>query len=323
MKKVAAAGLACAAVVVGTSVADAAPVSPRVPLTWVALGDSYTAGVIPASGALLPEPDGRSGCERTVGAYPQVVAGALPDLSLTDVSCGNAQIKHIALEKQVPIGQGFPEPDPGGPFKPVPVQVDAVNTETDVVTVGVGGNTLGFGEILITCLFAGSGEGETPCKDHYGSGAVTDIDTRLEQLASEYTDMLKEIHIKAPDAKIFTVGYPSIIPDDVNNCTRDEDGSGREDQFGNIKSGDLDWLRISVLERLNDKIQEATTADGQAQFVDIYAGSKGHDVCAPTGEKWVEGLKTADGAWALVHPNASGQNHTGQRVTAALQSILP
>ncbi|MBC9719603.1 SGNH/GDSL hydrolase family protein [Streptomyces sp. TRM66268-LWL] len=321
-KRLMAAGAALAATVVGSGTASALPGSSAAVVDWVALGDSYTAGVIPASGAPIPEPGGRSGCERTTGAYPRVVAETLTDIALTDVSCGNAQIKHVVAERQVPIGQGFPEPDPEGPFNPVPIQLDAINASTDVVTVGIGGNTLGFGEILITCLVASGGESAAPCMDYYASGATTDIDTRLDQLAIEYAEMLKGIHAKAPDAMVFTVGYPSIIPNDVNTCSRDADGNGREDQFGNVKPGDLDWLRSSVLEKLNERIRDVSADDGRAQYVDVYSGSQGHDACAQADQKWVEGLKTADGDWALVHPNAGGQNHTGERVAAALQSEL-
>jgi hypothetical protein len=44
--------------------ANAAPASYQ----WVALGDSYTAGVIPAAGDTFEVP--RDGCERTDRSYP-------------------------------------------------------------------------------------------------------------------------------------------------------------------------------------------------------------------------------------------------------------
>ncbi|MEV0477994.1 hypothetical protein [Streptomyces prunicolor] len=127
---------------------------------WVALGDSYTAGVIPAAGDTFEVP--RDGCERTDRSYPQVIDRDLGGLfDLTNVSCGAATIEDITFNAQYPIGRrvpGFSE-DPDYPFPPAPPQSEAVGPGTDVITVGAGGNTLGFADILITCLQLGQGSG--------------------------------------------------------------------------------------------------------------------------------------------------------------------
>ncbi|GAA3296146.1 hypothetical protein GCM10020295_25100 [Streptomyces cinereospinus] len=83
---------------------------------WVALGDSYTAGVIPAAGDTFEVP--RDGCERTDRSYPQVIDRDLGSLfDLTNVSCGAAAIENVTFRAQEPIGRGLPgNPDPDYPF---------------------------------------------------------------------------------------------------------------------------------------------------------------------------------------------------------------
>ncbi len=168
-------------------------------LAWVALGDSYTAGAIAAAGQEFEQP--RDGCVRTTDSYPEVIARDLgPLISLKNVSCGNATIDNITTVGQFPIGHQIPgiSTDPDFPFPQVPVQLRAVNLNTRLVTVGVGGNTLGFGEILQTCLALGAQTGNrgTPCKDFFTRDTVGDepFDARFRDLGAEYDDMLFAIH---------------------------------------------------------------------------------------------------------------------------------
>lgn len=302
---------AMTAAILATAVAAPAQAAPQ-PLEWVALGDSYTAGAIDAAGPEYQTP--RDGCVRTTLSYPRVVEAELAEqVHLRNVSCGNATIANIAETQQVPIGHHLPpfSTDPDHPFKAVALQLDAVTPDTDVVTVGIGGNSLGFGEIIFTCVQLGIGsKGEgTPCKDQLGSG----IAARLERVSNEYEQMLTAIHGKAADARVITVGYPSIVPDDATTCRFDNLAD-----FSTVTPGDLDWLRTSVLEPLNTAIKSRATARGDA-YVDLYASSQGHSVCDKAdGGNWVEGLLDTSGRFALVHPNAKGHANAAARVKEAI-----
>ncbi|MER5619085.1 hypothetical protein [Streptomyces sp. NPDC002215] len=128
-------------------------------LSWVALGDSYTAGVIQATGNELEIP--RDGCARTTESYPEVIRRDFGSLvNLRNVSCGAATVKDIYETEQTPLGRPLPPAgtDPDAPFAPVAPQIDAVDPGTDLITVGAGGNTVGFGEILFRCLALGAEE---------------------------------------------------------------------------------------------------------------------------------------------------------------------
>ncbi|MGW1783763.1 SGNH/GDSL hydrolase family protein [Streptomyces sp. NPDC002143] len=283
---------------------------------WVALGDSYTAGVIPAAGDVFEYP--RDGCERTDQSYPQVIDRDFGSLiELTNVSCGAATIEDVTFRAQQPIGRnvpGFPE-DPDYPFPPVPPQSEAVEPGTDVITVGVGGNTLGFADILFKCLELGSGSGgvDTPCRD----ALAADIPGRLTKVSRDYDQMLAKLHERAPHAKILTVGYPTVIPQDTSKCRYND-----LQHFASITQGDLDWLRHDVLEPLNKAIEKSADTRDTATFVNLYDSTQNHSVC--DAGKWVEGIFDHDDRPALVHPNARGHRNAADHVASAiLNAITP
>ncbi|MFE1288748.1 SGNH/GDSL hydrolase family protein [Streptomyces sp. NPDC058751] len=282
---------------------------------WVALGDSYTAGVIQAAGDVFEFP--RNGCERTDRSYPQVIDRDLGSFfELTNVSCGAATIKDVTSNAQVPTGRGVPgNPDPESPFAPVPPQSDAVKSGTDVITVGVGGNTLGFGDLLFKCVELGQGSGGvgTPCKDELAAS----IPARLTKVGTEYDEMLAKLHEKGPHAKILAVGYPTIIPEDTSKCRYND-----IHQFLSITSGDLDWLRQDVLEPLNKTIEKSAGTQDSASFVNLYDSTENHSVC--DAGKWVEGILDSDNKLTLVHPNAKGHLNAADHVTSEmLNAIAP
>ncbi|MGW6007620.1 SGNH/GDSL hydrolase family protein [Streptomyces sp. NPDC055210] len=281
---------------------------------WVALGDSYTAGVVRAAGDTFEVP--RDGCERTDRSYPQVIDRDLGGLfELTNVSCGAATVENITDTPQNPIGRHLPpfSEDPDYPFPAVPPQSEAVGADTDVITVGVGGNSLGFAGFLTTCAqLGGENDGKgTPCKD----AMAADVPDRLKSVRDEYDRMLAVLHQRAPHAKILAVGYPTVVPQDASKCS-----FGDLTQFGTITQGDLAWLRQDVLEPLNKTIDDSTGTQDAAGFVDLYTSSRDHSVCDDT--KWVEGFVTLPDQLSLVHPNARGHRNAADHVEEAMLNTL-
>ncbi|MEU1409652.1 SGNH/GDSL hydrolase family protein [Streptomyces sp. NPDC005728] len=306
--------LGSAAALAAGALAPAQPASAAGTYDWVALGDSYTAGVIPAAGDTFEVP--RDGCERTDQSYPQVIDRDLGSLfDLTNVSCGAATIEDVTFRAQEPIGRHLPpfSEDPDYPFPPVPPQSEAVKPGTDVITVGAGGNTLGFAEILFRCLQLADGSGGvgTPCRDDLAG----DIPARLNKVSRDYDEMLTVLHERAPHAKILSVGYPTVIPKDTSKC-----GYNNWEQFGSITQGDLDWLRQDVLEPLNKVIEKSTGTQDAARFVDLYDSSQNHSVC--DSGKWVEGIITSPAQHSVVHPNARGHRNAADHVAAAMLDAI-
>ena len=92
---------------------------------YVALGDSYT-----AVGDLLQPSDGPLGCFRSTVNFPHDLASALHVADLVDASCGGAVTSDMTGPQSVIGGTN-------------PAQFDSLTPDTDLVTVGIGGNDIG------------------------------------------------------------------------------------------------------------------------------------------------------------------------------------
>ncbi|WP_066940420.1 SGNH/GDSL hydrolase family protein, partial [Streptomyces sp. NBRC 110611] len=253
---------------------------------YVALGDSYAAGAgIPWLSAGL--------CLRSDRNYGHLVAKALGSSSYADMTCAGAKVS--ALSK--------PQTDLGivvnGP------QLDAVTSDTSLVTLTMGGNDLGtsdfgFVDVVVACsALSLTNPFGSPCKDFYGDT----LSKRLDTAATKLTEGLRKVSAKAPKAKVVVVGYPAVLPDDPKKC------------FGKMPAttGDLRFLR-SVVGELNDKVAKATTAAG-GTFVDTLGPTKGHDGCSSS--PWIEGILPGSPAVPL-HPNATGERVMADAVLKAL-----
>lgn len=307
---------------------------------WAALGDSYTAGVFVGDPQPALGDPARDGCDRTTNSYPDLVERELAEfppgkpVHLTNVSCGGATTADIATAKQTPISPVQPPADGWSPVDPQ-IQRAKLSDQTDVVTIGVGGNSLPFGGMLLKCLETGL-VGKS-CRDYYtnppeGEESVQD---KLARVQDEYVEMLARVHQAAPNAKVITVGYPAVLPEQGSECNR-----LALTELGSITHADVDWLRDDVLKQLNSTIQRVTSFFGD-RYVDIYSSSVGHDACQPAGTKWVEGLcGDAESYWpsglpgtllncglinkrvTLVHPNAAGHANAAAHVERAIRIAL-
>lgn len=268
--------------------AGPAAAEPAGPSSYVALGDSFTAG--PGIPGQIPE---SGGCGRSDHNYPHLVAAALGIERFTDVSCGSATTDHMAQAQPLPGGLT------NGP------QLDALGADVDLVTLGIGGNDIGFGEIILTCALRSLVLPITaPCRDHYNRNG-DELGNRIAATAPKVAAVLAAIRQRAPDARILVVGYPVILPAAGPGCW----------PLMPVAVGDVAWLR-TVEGRLNAMLAgEAAKAGGA--FVDTYSSSAGHDVCRLPGRKWVEGFVPTAPA-APVHPNALGMANTAEQVLASL-----
>ncbi|MEU5017238.1 SGNH/GDSL hydrolase family protein [Streptomyces angustmyceticus] len=297
---------------------------------YVALGDSYSAGVF------VRPWDDSDGCGRSYRNYPHQVAERF-GYRLRDVTCGAAEVVDGILEPQ-PSDKilGPPTVPPEGGWPELPAQLEALSADTDVVTVGIGGNSLGFGTILAKCLELGLTQPlkSKPCTDHYtGSGAGAPwLADRFAQLDADFGRMMRAIHAAAPHARVAVVGYPAIVPDN-SGCT-----FLHWNQLGSVKKGDMPWLD-GLEQRLNDLLRRHS-GHQNAAYVDTYGPSVGHGVCRSGDAKWMYGIRdnlTGDGdqtdpptelcddipgsgeACTLVHPNARGLDNQAREVAKVLQ----
>ncbi|MGW4243892.1 SGNH/GDSL hydrolase family protein [Nocardia sp. NPDC004722] len=259
---------------------------------YVALGDSYAAGVgIPT---ILD-----TTCSRSDHNYAHLFAAAR-GYSLTDVTCGGATTDSVTS-----------------------TQLSAVTSDTALVTLGIGGNDIGFTDIVRTCVEAGTlatgsgtgsavlqqlGTGSTSgsaelllgCKNKYDS-VMAD---RLSQTSAKVAQLVSAIKTRAPQARVVLVGYPHILPDNSALC------AGRQP----VLPADVDWARDTVIGGLNTMLKSQTGT----QYFSTYEIYNGHDVCEAIPDRWVNGTSIDNGQGAQFHPNQYGHAATAQAMIATL-----
>jgi lysophospholipase L1-like esterase len=250
--------------------------------SYVSLGDSYVAGPV------IPLQIKPWGCLKSDHNYAHLAAPAL-GLSLRDPSCSGAETGDMTASQGV-----WPDPNPP--------QFDALAADTTLVTLGIGGNDIGFSSLAQDC-FSTSPSG-SPCRDKYVVNGVDEVSTRIADTAPKVAAVLQEIHTRAPAAKVMVVNYPAILPDSRPGCY----------PVIPVADGDVDWLRSKEKE-LNAMLADQAVANG-ASVVDWYRASIGHDACQPPVIKWVEGPVPLNAA-APVHPNLIGMMAASDLVVAA------
>jgi len=250
---------------------------------YVALGDSY------ASGPGIKYQSGGP-CTRSSRNYARLVAEDL-GLVMQDRSCMSATTRAVL----------------GWQYFAVPPQIRAVGPETRIVTISIGGNDIGFVDLVAHCTWAATPG--THCTDRYVTAEGNVVTERLERASAKVGHVLDRIHEEAPAARVFVVGYPSVLPDD-GDCS----------WALTLARGDLDFLGATISD-LNAMVAREATEHG-AVFVDTQEGSRGHDACAGPMDRWVEPT-LAVGAAAPLHRNAAGMRFAADQVIAAIRATEP
>jgi lysophospholipase L1-like esterase len=252
---------------------------------YTALGDSYTSGpYIPA------QID--ANCARSDHNYPSLTAAAEQVAEFTDVSCGGA----TTAEMWKPQGTNGP-------------QLDAVNHDTTLVTLQIGGNDIGFSSIIATCAgLTATDPAGSPCKQHYGAGGVDQLTLNVLRTAPKVDQVLRAVHGRAPHARVVVVGYPDLLPDSGVPCTS---------PTVPFAAGDFAYLRDTE-KKLNAMLRVEALLHGDA-YVDTYTPTIGHDMCQTPADRWIEPLAPASPA-APAHPNAKGEAAMAQALQARLET---
>jgi lysophospholipase L1-like esterase len=250
------------------------------PLSYVALGDSYTSGVG------IPPQSGVADCGQSGVDYPHLTAEA-EGLALTDVSCAGASTANMTVAQ----------------YLDQPPQLDALTPTTDLVTISIGGNDNNFYASTIQyCTWQDMEDAANigaPCKKHYGHTLANQI---LADGAA-IGQAIAQIHVRSPNAKVFVIGYPDLLPRQ-GSC------------WASLPWTSGDYHFFDGLERDFNSVFKTQAQVHGATFVDTYKASVGHDICQPVGTRWMEPLYGASGA--ALHPNASGERHQALAVELAM-----
>jgi lysophospholipase L1-like esterase len=273
---------ALAGVLISATQADAAPSFQH----YVALGDSYASGPLIPTQSLHP-----IGCARSNHNYAGDLARSLGIPTLVDVSCGGAATADMTAAQSVAFGSNAP-------------QFNALTANTDLVTITIGGNDIGFTSILETCAVESlTSPFGNPCQRHYTSGGTDQLAAKINATAPKVAAVLAGIRQRAPHARVVVVGYLRILPP-----------SGGCWPIVPLARGDVPYLD-GVEHKLNAMLGTQAAAAGD-MFVNPGV-TTGHDVCQPESRKWVEGIVPTAPAFP-VHPNAKGMTEVASLLQTAL-----
>ena len=259
---------------------------------YVALGDSYSSG--DGAGDYEPATAEPGGCWRSEHAYSQLIeqefefAGALGFYA-----CSSHRATHML--EQI----GTPES-----------QIERVTEHTSLVTLGIGGNDLGFIPVLRTCIVRMPLIDNGACQAQEG-----EIGRRLDAFEEDLATVLGEIRDRAPDARVLVLGYPRLFPEDP------------QAMYYTLTVSDQQWLN-GIGRDLNDRIRDVVyevdgdvyggRRSGSVEYVNTYSALSGYEVSAD--EAWLNGIVLGQFGEGLrvdrasFHPTAQGQMSIADRV---------
>lgn len=259
----------------------------------VALGDSSASG--PELGeAVAGAP---SECARTSGGYPALVAQRLGVTDFVNVTCSGAVTSSLST--------GYTYPGSGHHVDP---QLDALNGNESVVTLSIGDNNAGFGEVTTNCLFHNQSS-DNYCSEKYVVGGTNQLIEKAQSIGPLVGGAVDAIRSRSPKAKIFLVGYLDIAPRDAAGC------SGLLWLTADDAPVFDDW-EVAV----NDTLRSVAVQKG-VYFVDAYSRSRENSACAAVpGDRWTNPFTGVTTGIAL-HPSAAGASAVADLVVEAVNAV--
>ncbi|GAB2761625.1 SGNH family lipase [Salinifilum aidingensis] len=218
---------------------------------YAALGDSYASGV----GTGEYDPDSGD-CKRGPLAYPELWAQQHDPAEFDFVACGGATTDDVTG-----------------------AQLSALDEATTLVTVSVGGNDIGFGEIVTACLLGS----EETCDERVSEGEQRARGELPAALDETYGAIAEE----APNARVLVLGYPRLT----------EPGACPIPGFTEHKRERLN----AGADVLSGVIEQAAQRAG-FDYLDVRGTFDGHGVCGE--QEWINGPEVV--VSESFHPNSEG-----------------
>jgi hypothetical protein len=286
---------------------------------YLALGDSYTSG----EGAFdyaygTDSPENR--CHLSRNSYPLLLThGVFSPAGGHSVACSGAVINDITDLKDTYKGQardGYTLNDlrqshldllssirasfaPGYLAQGWFVQ----EYQPRIVTVSVGGNDAGFGDLVQTCVVPHISRhlSDSTCYNTYEDRL--EIKNTIDRVVPRWTSLYRQLAAMSPASQIYAIGYPDLV-DDQGDCALNV----------NLNKSELEFSK-ELVEYLNSDIEKAAEA-ANVTYIDIGKALAGHRLCETASfNVAVNGLTAGDDAGPLsikvlgresYHPNALG-----------------
>jgi lysophospholipase L1-like esterase len=220
--------------------------------TYAALGDSYSSGVGTNSYTL------DSACKRSVYAYPYLWAQRHPGTSLSFVACSGAKTSNL-----------------------LSTQIQSVTSATTLVTMTIGGNDIGFANLIYQCTLGDC----SAALDGTRANLETTLGAALDRV---YTTVKSRA---AAGATVIVLGYPRVFS-----------GAGC---FGTLGISSTEQTKANALADALDRVIAAHAAADGVTYRSAIGAFTGHAVCSSS--PWVNGLNLFNTGESY-HPSRSGHS---------------
>lgn len=312
---------------------------------YAALGDSYASGEGSFS-YLKGTASSSDTCHRATDGYAEQLASQFT-LSLAFRACSGDIITGLYLSNSA-TAQLFASPSAG--YAREKAQFSALGPDTQLVTLSIGGNDVGFARVLHDCISGALTDGSYNCQSRDQTSAEDNLsylvngrpdgcmaffpfanpgndtdgfcaaEPSLEQVYTDITEL-------APNAAIYVVGYPHLFGTTFNRKGVCDVGGALGVRY-TIQGSDVEWIN-SETDNLDQGIQtavnEAAAATGHSiTFVDPRSTFAGHGVC-DSGTPWINGLRLRLSTNAVkaesFHPNVTGQQMLTNLISQTILSV--
>jgi len=220
---------------------------------YVALGDSYSSGV-GAGNYISTSGD----CLRSTSGYPYLWYDQHTVSSFKFVACSGATTTDVINN-----------------------QISALSTSTTLVSITIGGNDVGFAQVMEDCNLYGT----DTCVAEVNAAE----NTARTQLPGWLDNLYSQIHSRAPYAKVVVLGYPRFYDLSAWYCPGLSSTSRSKINEG---ADVLDGVISTEVSRYGFSF-----ADVRSSFAD------GHEIC--DYNKWLHSVDWSDITQSY-HPYASG-----------------
>lgn len=268
---------------------------------YIALGDSFSSGegVEPFEAGTAST--NTNTCHRSEEAYPQLIAGSsanIPALGTDSFrACSGAVTTNVTDLAQWNEG----------------IQLDWwPDITTQVVTLTIGGNDIGFADFAAACVASTCQQGS--------SSYNTALNAINNELPSKLEATYERILAYAPNAEIYVIGYPHVVADKApsdafdSRCPYMHNATTPDNGAPGYPWEDA-WAARDIVSKLNAKIlakvNEVDPTQARLHFISATESNSPfntHEICGTSSTSYFQNVDEAVPNVPFVfHPNALGQ----------------
>lgn len=266
------------------------------------------------------------GCHRSDSAEVRS-AGPIADVAV-NLACSGAVSENV-----------FRASNGGVPFKGEAPQADqlaavAASHDVKVIALSIGGNDLGFADIIVDCAldFVLWGSYCNDDQQEVVDGKMDAVMAKVGKSVDEIRAVMRGAGYADSSYRVVLQSYPSPIPRGAENRYPQSDWSRLNSGGCPFWNRDSDWARDALVPQISDRLRAVATAKG-VQFLDLRDMMQGREVCAKASRqvtsssaasartsewaRWIDSSETQSLIQESMHPNHFGQLALGRCLALA------